>query len=273
MKMPFTKMHGLGNDFVVVDCREQDWGEWGELSRRLADRRRGVGCDQVLLVRPSAVADLRMDIYNRDGSRAEMCGNGIRCFARYVRDRGIVSGDEVRVETLAGVVVARLRGELVEVDMGRPVLEGRRIPVDADGPVRDHPLRVGGRALKVTCVSMGNPHAVVFVEDAEAAPLAELGPRLETHPFFPNRVNVEFVEVRSPSELRVRVWERGGGPTPACGTGASASLVASCWTGRSGPEATVRLDGGDLHIRWDREGGHVLMTGPTATVFEGEVYL
>ncbi|GAB4259506.1 MAG: diaminopimelate epimerase [Deferrisomatales bacterium] len=276
MGFPFTKMHGLGNDFVVVDCRQRDWGEelgWPELSRRLAHRRLGVGCDQVLLLYPSGAADVRMEIYNADGSRVEMCGNGIRCLARYVRDRERPEAGEIRVETLAGVVVPRFQDDLVEVDMGAPELEGRRIPVDADGPVRDRPLSVGDRTVMVTCVSMGNPHAVVFVDDAESCPVEALGPRLETHPFFPNRVNVEFVQVLSRAELRMRVWERGAGVTPACGTGASAAAVAAHWTGRADRDVRVRLDGGDLRIRWDPGTSRVFMTGPAATVFDGEFYL
>ncbi len=273
MGLRFTKMHGLGNDFVLVDCRGHDPGGWPALAPRLAHRRLGVGCDQVILIRGSGTADFRMDIYNADGSRAEMCGNGIRCFARYVRDRGLWQGEALRVETLAGTVTARFAGEDVEVDMGAPVLEGRRIPVDADGAVRDHPLPVGRVSVKVTCVSMGNPHAVVFVDDAETFPVAEMGPLIEGSPFFPNRTNAEFVQVLGPDRVRMRVWERGAGITPACGSGACAAAVAAHWTGRTGREVTVVLDGGELRIRWDPETGHVLMTGPATAVFEGELLL
>ncbi len=270
MRIPFVKMHGLGNDFVVVDCRRRDWGDWGRLAPALAHRRFGVGCDQVLLVRTSDRADLRMDVYNADGSRAEMCGNGIRCFAVYARDRLGWSGEGLRVETLAGVVVPRFVGDQVEVDMGRPAFDPERIPVSAPGPVREHPLPMDGPDAKVTCVSMGNPHAVVFVEDADAYPVAEMGPRIERHPLFPNRTNVEFVQVLSPDRLRMQVWERGAGVTLACGTGASAAVVAAHWTGRTGPEAVVVMDGGELRVRWDKESGHVFLTGPAVTVFEGE---
>ncbi len=270
MGIPFTKMHGLGNDFAVVDCRDRAWGDWAALAPRMADRRLGVGCDQVLLVGRSDRADFRMDIYNADGGRVEMCGNGIRCLARWLRERGLWAGDRVRVETLGGVVEPRFRGDRVEVDMGVPELDGRRIPVDRDGPVRDHPLGVDERVVRVTCVAVGNPHAVIFTGDAEASPVATLGPRVECHPFFPNRVNVEFVQVLAPDRLRMRVWERGAGLTPACGTGASAAVVAAAWTGRAGRSATVVLDGGELEVRWDEGTGRVLMTGPAATVFEGE---
>ena len=272
-KLPFTKMHGLGNDFVVVDCREGDGGGWPALSRRMAHRRLGIGCDQVLLVFPSLVADFRMDIYNADGSQVEMCGNGIRCFAKYLRDRGATDASAIRVETLAGIMVPRFSGDDVEVDMGEPILEGRRIPVDAEGPVQEYPLALDEGAVKITCVSMGNPHAVVFVGDTAAYPVEAMGPKVENHPFFPRRVNVEFVEVVAPDRIRMRVWERGSGVTMACGTGACAAAVASHWTGRTEREVRVDLDGGALQIRWDRETGHVFMTGPAATVFEGEYYL
>jgi len=272
-RLPFTKMHGAGNDFVVVDCRENDWGDWRELAPRLARRRFGVGCDQVLLLRASRDADFAMDIYNADGSRVEMCGNGIRCLARYLREKDISAAESFRVETLAGVVVPRFRGDRVEVDMGEPEFEGRRIPVDADGPIREFPVALEEGAVKATCLSLGNPHAVIFVDDAASYPVAEVGPQLETHPFFPNRVNVEFVQVLSEGELLMRVWERGSGITLACGTGASAAVVAGAWTGRTGREVAVHLDGGVLDIRWDADTSHVFMTGEAATVYDGTFYL
>jgi diaminopimelate epimerase len=202
-----------------------------------------------------------------------MCGNGIRCFAKYLRDKAITAAEEIRVETLAGVIVPRLRGDLVEVDMGQPILEGRNIPVDADGPVKEFSLALREGNLSVTCVSMGNPHAVVFVDDAEGYFLERVGPEVERHPFFPRRVNVEFVQVLGPGEVRMRVWERGAGVTLACGTGACAAVVASHWTGRTGRDVKVVLDGGTLRIRWDEASGRVFMTGPATTVFEGEFYL
>lgn len=269
MRLSFVKMHGLGNDFVVVDEREGRRTDWPELAPRLAHRRLGVGCDQVLLLRPSSAADLRMDIYNADGSRAEMCGNGVRCVALYARSRGLAPGETLRVDTLAGIVVTRFRGDQVEVDMGEPVLDGPRIPAAAQGPVREHPLSVGEGTVDVTCVSMGNPHAVVFVDDAEIYPVADVGPRLETHPFFPRRTNAEFVQVLAPDRLRMRVWERGAGITLACGTGACAAAVAAAWTGRAGREVDVVLDGGALHVRWDPQTSRVHMTGPAVEVFEG----
>ena len=272
-RLPFTKMHGAGNDFAVVDCRTHDWGDWGGLAPRLAHRRFGVGCDQVLLLRASQNADFAMEIYNADGSRVEMCGNGIRCLARYLREKGISDAESFRVETLAGVVVPRFRGARVEVDMGEPEFEGRRIPVDADGVVRDHPVHLAEGSVKVNCVSLGNPHAVVFVDDVASYSVAEVGSQVERHPFFPNRVNVEFVQVVSESELRMRVWERGTGVTLACGTGACAAAVVSHWTGRTGREVAVHLDGGVLDIRWDVDTSHVFLTGEATSVFEGEFYL
>lgn len=269
MALAFTKMHGLGNDFVVVDCREGDPGGWPALAPRLAHRRLGVGCDQVLLIYPSAVADFRLDIYNADGSRAEMCGNGARCVARLVRDRG-VGAEVLRWETLAGIVVTRHRGELVEVDLGAPELEGRRVPVNRDGPAREVPLALpNGASLAVTCVSMGNPHAVTFVADAEAYPVADIGPQVETHPFFPRRTNVEFVQVLNRNRLRMRVWERGAGLTAACGTGAAAAAVAGAWTGRTHRQVAVLLDGGPLEVCWDETTNRVSITGPAVTAFEG----
>ncbi len=271
--LPFTKMHGIGNDFVLVDCRSHDPGGWPELARRLGHRRFGVGCDQVLLLRDSERADFHMEILNADGSVVEMCGNGIRCFAHYLRTKGIFPGDEIRVETLAGIQVCRFRGSDVEVDMGEPAFEGRKIPVDADGPVEERSLSLAEGAVTVTCVGMGNPHAVIFVDDAEKYPIEVIGPQVERHPFFPRRTNVEFVQILSRGRIRMRVWERGAGVTMACGTGASAAAVASFWTGRTGREVEVVLDGGSLRIRWDQPTGHVFMTGLAATVFEGQFYL
>lgn len=273
MKLKFTKMHGLGNDFVLVDCREGDPGNWPELSLKIADRHFGVGCDQILLLRDSDRADFKMDIWNSDGTRVEMCGNGIRCFAAYLKDKGLIKEFEARIETMAGLQVCRLMDNLVEVDMGEPELEGRRIPVDADGFVREFPISVDGVEVLVTCVSMGNPHAVVFVDDAGSFPVSELGPKIEKHPFFPKKANVEFAEVKSRNEVRMRVWERGSGMTMACGTGACASAVAAFWTGRTDREVKVALDGGDLNIVWEAESNHVFMTGPAVTVFEGEFFL
>jgi diaminopimelate epimerase len=267
-------MHGLGNDFVLVDCRDHDPGNWPDLSARLAHRRFGVGCDQVLVLRRSHSADFRAEFWNNDGTEAEMCGNGIRCVAQYLKDRQIFAGDEIRVETKAGLQICRFVAEGVEVDMGEPELSGRKIPAQLDGPIREYPLQLdGGPSVLVTCVSMGNPHAVIFVEDAEEYPITEVGPQVENHPFFPRRANVEFAQVLDRGRVRMRVWERGSGVTMACGTGACATAVASFWTGRTDRDVEVILDGGSLFIRWDAQTEHVFMTGPAATVFDGVFFL
>ena len=280
MKVPFTKMHGLGNDFVFVDVREKPLPDPEGFAKKYGDRRFGVGADQILLVaKPTGPgADLRMDIYNQDGSRVEMCGNGIRCFAKYVRDRALPEGrgkDVLKVETLAGLIRPRMLADgRVEVDMGPPRLEGPEIPVKLEGRVIDREVTLAGAARKMTCVSMGNPHAVFFVEDAAAVPLETWGSVIETDPLFPRRTNVEFVETRKEGTATVlvtRVWERGAGATLACGTGACAVAVAASLTGRAGRASTVRLPGGDLAIEWRESDGHVYMTGPAAEVFSGEV--
>jgi diaminopimelate epimerase len=275
MRLPFTKMHGLGNDFVVLDGVSQTLPDVAPHARHLCDRRFGIGCDQLLVILAARepACDFRMQIYNADGSEVEMCGNGIRCFARYLVDRGLTDKEEIRVETGAGVIVPRLVGERVRVDMGRPVLEGRKIPVDLDGMVMSHPLEVAGERIPFTCVSMGNPHAVTFVKAVAAVDLARLGPAAERHPFFPKRANIEFVQIDAPDEVTVRVWERGAGETLACGTGAAAVCVAGVLEGRTEREVTVHLPGGDLAIEWSERDDHVYMTGPTAEVFSGVIEL
>ncbi len=272
----FTKLHGTANDFVYVDARRGFPGDPAALAPRLCDRRRGIGADGlILLLPPRNGADCRMEIYNNDGSRPEMCGNGIRGLAKFVRDRGLVTADPLRIETDAGVKTIRTEARdgrvvRVTVDMGAPLWDGRAIPVDADGEIVERPLEVAGRSWKVTCVSMGNPHCVVFVDDVAGLPLAEIGPRFERHPFFPRGVNTEFIRVASRERLEMRVWERGAGETMACGTGACAAAVAAARTGRTERQVTVALPGGDLAIDW-RADDHVLMTGDAVEVFEGQV--
>jgi diaminopimelate epimerase len=269
MKIEFTKMHGLGNDFIVLDLRKKRVpGLVGKI-KKLADRRFGVGFDQALILKDSKKADYRMDIYNADGGKVEMCGNGIRCFARYVWTRGLSRKKRLEVETLAGIIRPERDGDLVRVDMGEPVLEGRQIPTKADGRVVDHRLRAGDRTFEVTCVSMGNPHAVIFTPDVDAFPLEKYGPVIEKDPFFPNRTNVEFIELVSSRRVKMRVWERGAGETLACGTGACASAVAARLKGLTKGKATdVMLKGGRLRIEWDGAGS-VFMTGPAEEVFTG----
>ncbi len=274
--MQFTKMHGAGNDYVYLDCFAQPAPrDPAALARRIADRHFGVGGDGLILILPSETADARMRMFNADGSEAEMCGNGIRCAAKYVHDHGIAPRRSLRIETAAGVLDLELSVEgghaaRVRVDMGEPVLEAARIPTTLPGdPVVDAELNVAGRVLRLTCVSMGNPHCVTYVDRLSDEWVLGLGPELERDPHFPQRVNAEFVEVLSPREVRVRVWERGSGETLACGTGASAVCVAGVLCGRTGRELLTHLPGGDLELRWG-EDNHVYMTGPAVEVFSGE---
>jgi diaminopimelate epimerase len=275
LELEFSKMHGAGNDFVVFDGIALELPPLEPLARRLADRHFGVGFDQMLVAHRSKTADFRMEIYNADGSQAEMCANGIRAFYKFLRDRGYATTDSIRVETLGGVVVPRWAGEnLVTVEMGLPVLAPAKIPTllgDGDGPVLDARLEVGGEALQLSSVSMGNPHAVIYVDDVDNAPVGELGPLVENHPAFPNRVNVEFIELVSRDRLLQRTWERGTGETLACGSGACAAVVVSILRGVVNRAVTVALRGGELSIQWEGDGASVSMTGPAASVFTGRI--
>jgi diaminopimelate epimerase len=268
MEIPFTKMHGTGNDFVFIDCLKTNIDNFAPLAKRLCDRRFGIGADQLLTIQPSKIADFRMAIYNADGGEVEMCGNGIRCLAKYVYDHGLTRKRELEVETLAGIIRPRIVGDLVEVDMGEPILDGRKIPVDADGEIINRSLTVDGREYQITCVSMGNPHCVLYLDDIDSLDLQKLGPDFEHHKFFPKRVNTEFIQILSPKEVKMRVWERGAGETWACGTGASAVAVAGVITGRTERKITIHLKGGDLLVEW-RDNNRVYMTGGAEEVFQG----
>jgi diaminopimelate epimerase len=274
-KIRFAKMHGAGNDLVLIDCLAGDpVSDWTAFARFVLDRRLGVGGDQLLLVRPSRDADFAMGIRNPDGSQAEMCANGIRAFAKYVRDRGLTTKDEIRVETLAGIVTPRALGnDQYEVKMTTPVLDPQKIPTRLAGqpPLLDVPLEVDGERLRVSAISMGNPHCVVFVDDPETYPVERLGPKLERHEVFPERANVEFVGRVSARELVQRTWERGTGETLACGSGACAVAVAAILTGRAERDVQIRLRGGTLRLRWPENSGPIYMTGPAAHVFDGEL--
>jgi diaminopimelate epimerase len=274
--MRFTKMHGAGNDYIYVDCFAQPVpNELALLARRIADRRFGVGGDGLILIRPSQVADAWMQMFNSDGSPAEMCGNGIRCVAKYVYDHGICPRETLRIETGAGVLTLELetdQGKVVRVrvDMGPPILDPERIPTTLQGhPIVDHDFHVDGHHLKVSCLSMGNPHCVVFVDKVTDDLVLGLGPKIETDNRFPARVNVEFVEVESESVVRQRTWERGSGETWACGSGASAVCVAGALSGRTGRHMLNHLRGGDLELEWNAQDDHVYMTGPAVEVFTG----
>jgi diaminopimelate epimerase len=272
--MRFEKMHGLGNDFLVVDDREEQAVDWPALARRACERHIGVGADGILLIQPSDRADLRMRLFNADGSEAEMCGNGIRCVAEYVAVHGI-SGDHVVWETGAGAVVTeRLGDDLVTVDMGPPRFAPQDIPAAFEGlaEIVDQPLQVGDRTLRVSCVSMGNPHCVVVVDDVDDFPLAEVGPLVERHAVFPQRANFEIVQVLARTRVRQRTFERGVGETNACGTGASAVGVAMQRLGLCDSPVTVELRGGPLHIAW-APGQSVRMTGPAQRVYTGHLML
>jgi diaminopimelate epimerase len=273
--LEFTKMHGAGNDFVVLDGVRSPLPPIEPLARRLCDRHFGVGADQLLVVRPSRQADFRMEIWNADGGQVEMCANGIRALYKYVRDAGLSDADQIAVETLAGVVRPRWDGpDRVRVEMGAPILEPEKIPTSLGrgrGPVLEVPVELDGETLRVSPVSMGNPHAVVFVADPEAAPVERWGPLLEHHPAFPNRVNVEFVSVVDRGRIRQRTWERGSGETLACGSGACAAAVVAILRGVTDPSLVVELRGGELAISWEGGSAPVWMTGPAATVFTGRI--
>jgi len=276
MLVRFTKMHGLGNDFVVIDAISQRIRLTPEQVRALADRHRGIGCDQLLLVEPPTrpEMDFRYRIYNADGSEVEHCGNGARCFARFVRDKKLVMRDRVAVETARGEAILNLREDLqVEVDMGAPELMPERIPFIADEKAAIYEVEGDGQTIELSAVSMGNPHGVLVVDNVDSAPVATLGPALERHSRFPNRANIGFMQILSRSEVRLRVFERGAGETQACGTGACAAVVAGRLRGLLDERVLVHLPGGDLEIAWAGEGEPVMMTGPATTVFEGQIYL
>ncbi|MGD8428929.1 MAG: diaminopimelate epimerase [Ectothiorhodospiraceae bacterium] len=272
----FTKMQGLGNDFVVIDSLSRSANLTPEQIRHIADRRFGVGCDQLLLAVPPtrSDADVGYRIYNSDGSEAEHCGNGVRCLARFLRDKGLTERSEMRVETVNGLSVVRLCDDgPVAVNMGEPVLEPARIPFLADDEAVTYPLEVAGETYTIGAVSMGNPHAVLLVDDVDTAPVASLGPLVERHPAFPRRVNVGFLEVVSRGHIRLRVYERGAGETLACGTGACAAVVSGRLRGLLDAQVDVDVTGGRLVIHWNGRGEPVWMTGPAVTVFEGEIRL
>ncbi|MFN4261963.1 MAG: diaminopimelate epimerase [Gemmataceae bacterium] len=275
--MRFTKMQGAGNDYVYLDCFQQPPpADPAQLSKVISDRHFGVGSDGLILICPSDVADARMRMFNADGSESEMCGNGLRCVAKYVHDHGIAAKPTLTIETGNGVKTVELeiidgRARQVTVDMGEPILQAERIPTTLPGnPPLEAPLSVGGQEFLVTCVSMGNPHCVTFVEDATDGLVLGIGPVIERHPAFPKRVNVEFVRVNQPDDVTVRVWERGSGETLACGSGACAVAVAGVLTQRTQRKLRVHLPGGTLQLHWSAADNHVYMTGPAVEVFSGE---
>lgn len=275
--MKFTKMHGLGNDYVYVNLFEEKLpGDVASVAQSISDRHFGVGSDGLILIGPSERADARMRMFNADGSESEMCGNGVRCVAKYVYDHGIAPKNRITIETGRGVLTLDLeieggRARRVRVDMGPPILQAAEIPSTLPGnPPVDVPIRIGGADYTLTAVSMGNPHAVVYVSDVQNFLLDVVGPLFENHEAFPRRVNAHFVEVLGPNEVRMRTWERGSGITLACGTGACAVCVAGVLTGRTGNNVLAHLPGGDLELEWAGAGHSVFMTGPATEVFTGE---
>lgn len=278
--MKFTKMQGIGNDYVYVNCFKEKVEDPGEAAIKVSDRHFGIGSDGLILIKPSEVADFQMDMYNADGSRGAMCGNGIRCVAKYVYDYGLTDKTSISVETASGIKYLDLTVEngkvaLVKVNMGAPILEAKKIPVVSEKEqVINEPLLIDGKEYRITGVSMGNPHAITYIDDVKGLDIEKIGPKFEFHPAFPDRVNTEFVKVLDDHTVEMRVWERGSGETLACGTGACAVAVASILNGYvKEEEVTVKLLGGDLKIYWDRKENLVYMTGPAAVVFDGEIEL
>lgn len=277
--MKFTKMHGIGNDYVYVNCLQEKVEDPSGTARKVSDRHFGIGSDGLILIKPSKKADFEMEMYNADGSRGAMCGNGIRCVAKYVYDYGLTDKTSISVETGSGIKYLDLTVEnnkvtMVKVDMGEPDLTASHIPIKAQTEqVIDEPIEVDGKTYRITGVSMGNPHGVVFLDDIDSLDIEKIGPSFENHVRFPDRINTEFVQLDNRSHVRMRVWERGSGETLACGTGACAVAVACVVNGLTQREVTVSLRGGDLEICWDEKDGHVYMTGPATVVFDGEIEL
>ena len=275
--MKFTKMHGLGNDYVYVNCFEEKIDNPPAVARFVSDRHFGIGSDGLIMINPSKTADFEMEMYNADGSRGEMCGNGIRCVAKYVYDYGLTDKTQISVETLGGIKYLDLTVEdgkvsQVKVDMGKPELEADLIPIISEREqVIDEPIEVDGKEYHMTGVSMGNPHAVIYVDDVKGLDLEKIGPKFENHERFPKRINTEFVHCIDRQTVEMRVWERGSGETLACGTGACAVAVSSILNNLTDTQVTVKLLGGDLQIEWDREKDRVFMTGPAKVVFDGVI--
>lgn len=275
--MKFTKMEGLGNDYIYVNCLQETVENPKEFAIKYSDRHFGIGSDGLIMICPSEVADFRMDMYNADGSQSEMCGNGVRCVGKYVYDYGLTDKTTVSIETLAGIKYLDLTIEngkvsLITVDMGEPELIADKVPVLVNSEQAiDTPIVVNNKEYRMTCISMGNPHAVIFVDSVKDLPMEEIGPLFENHSVFPNRTNTEFIEVLSDTEVNMRVWERGSGETLACGTGACASAVACVLNHKTLNTITLHLLGGDLKVKWDRDTNKVYMTGPAKVVFDGEV--
>ncbi len=278
MKIQFTKMEGIGNDYVYIDATKNDIRLSPEQIQKVSDRNFGIGSDGVIFIRNSNSGEFQMDMYNSDGSSSEMCGNGVRCVGKYVFDHGLTKNKQPKIETGKGVLTLDLSTDsagqvnMVSVDMGEPILKPSLIPIQwkGDDPVINQSIEVNGKTYQFTAVSMGNPHCVIFVDDADSFPVHEIGPIIENHPLFPKRVNVEFVSIKGKDHLYQRTWERGAGETLACGTGACAVMVAAVLNNKTGKKVEIDLKGGRLHIEW-KENGNVIMTGPAKEVFSGTI--
>lgn len=274
----FTKMHGAGNDYIYINCFEKKVTDINATAKAVSDRHFGIGSDGLVLICPSDKADFRMDMYNSDGTQAEMCGNATRCVGKFVHDRGLTDKTEITLETLAGIKILKLNlddnGDVdtVTVNMGSPELVPKNIPINSDlDRFIQEEITVDNKTYRVTGVSMGNPHAVTFVDDVNSIEIEKLGPKFENHPLFPRRINTEFAQIVNDSTIKMRVWERGAGETLACGTGACATMVAAKLSGLVGSEADLELLGGTLHIKWDESDNNVYMTGPARFVFDGVI--
>jgi diaminopimelate epimerase len=270
---PFVKMHGIGNDAIILDITKQTVGSPPHLSRKLCNRHTGIGADQLILLTKSRKADFGARFFNPDGSEAEMCGNGIRCLARHIKDEGLSSKKQLKIETAAGIKDVAFKGKLVEVDMGEPRMKGKEIPVNLSGRVINRPLKFETKEFRITCLNVGNPHCVVFQENIDEFQVDRYGPVIEHHHAFPKRINVGFVNVLSRSELHMRIWERGVGETQGCGSAACAAAVASVLNGFTGRKVTIKQPGGKLEVEWNRKDNHIIMRGPADTVFRGEIQI
>ena len=277
--LSFTKMHGIGNDYIYIDCFKENFTveDAKKFSPILSDRHFSIGADGIILIMPSDKADVKMRMFNYDGSESEMCGNGIRCVAKYTYDKNISKNNPLKIETLRGILEAKLfikdeEVDTVEINMDSPILEGLKIPTTINkNPIIDEAIKINGKEYLFTAVSMGNPHAVIFVKDLENIDISTIGKLMENNSIFPNRTNVEFVQINDKNNIKMRVWERGAGETLACGTGACGTVVSAILNGYTSRKVTVQLLGGNLEIEWNEENNHVYMTGPATTVFEGKI--
>lgn len=270
-KWPFQKMQGTGNDCIILDATKSKIPNPQRVAKKLCNRKTGIGADQLLILGKSRKADFKMEVYNADGSVAEMCGNGIRCLGRHLRDAKYTVKRDITIETLAGIREVKVTSKMVFANLGEPIMKGKEIPVNLSGRIVNRPLKIESRDFRITCLSLGNPHCIVFTENLDTYPVEKIGPILEHHSAFPKRANISFVNVITPTQLKVRVWERGSGETLSCGTGAAASLVASVLNNFADRKAKVELAGGKLQVEWNKETNQVWIAGPAENVFEGTV--